>query len=97
MGWRSALSAVVNAMPPETALAAEVLRSAPDDGVVTDTGKTKALEDFLQRFAMRSYRGSDDLLHHDLVRARVQGSLNANALAFELLHFVLMIDVIGLS
>src|SRR5579864_235629 len=37
------------------------------------------------------------LLHHDLVSARVQGSLNTNALAFEFFHFVLMIDVIGLT
>ena len=46
---------------------------------------------------MRNYPGLGRLLHHDLIGARVQGTLNTNALAFELLHFVLMIDVVGLS
>jgi len=99
LGWRSAFSAAVNATPSETALAAaEVQRSARIMGwSQARRTKQKALEENLQRLAMRNYPGSDDLLHHDLVSARVQGSLNANALAFELFHFVLMIDVIGLS
>jgi hypothetical protein len=46
---------------------------------------------------MRNYPGLGRLLHHDFIGARVQGSLNTNALAFELLYFVLMIDIIGLS
>ncbi len=42
-------------------------------------------------------RVSGDLLHHDFIGARVQGSLNTNPFAFEFLHFVLMIDVVDLS
>ena len=38
-----------------------------------------------------------DLLHHDLVRRRIQRSLHPNTLAVELLHFILVIDVIRLA
>lgn len=35
------------------------------------------------------------LLHVDDLAVRIQGTVHANFLSFELLHFVLMVDVIG--
>jgi len=44
-----------------------------------------------------SPRFSSRLLHHDLVAARVQRTLHAHSLAFELGYFGLVVDVIGLA
>ena len=41
-------------------------------------------------------RIGENLLHHNFVGGRIERALNADALAFELLHFVLVIDVIRL-